>query len=192
MSQSKYVITDLLGRGAFGTVCLAFKKDSGEKYAIKFVENVDLTVTDAEVEILQKIQHPHIIKYVESYYTWSGKLAIVLEYAHRGTMETRVEIHGYPDHEFWVWRVIYHISSALNYLHHLKPQHVLHRDLKPANVLGLNNSEKNENRISWKVADFGIAKLLNKDAQGKYYAATRIGTKIYTAPEVCFSLSSSL
>ncbi len=55
MSQSKYVVKDRLGRGAFGTVHLAFKKDNGEKYAIKFVENVDLNVTAAEVEILQKI-----------------------------------------------------------------------------------------------------------------------------------------
>ncbi len=119
-----------------------------------------------------------------------GRLAIVLEYAYRGTMETRVERHGRPDHEFWIWRTIYHISSALNYLHNLKPQHVLHRDLKPVNVLGLSNTEKRENRISWKLADFGIAQLLNKDAQGKYYAESHVGYKTYMAPEVCSPLIS--
>ncbi len=161
MAESKYDVKELLGHGAFGAVHLALKKETGEKFAIKFVENVDPTRTDVEVAILKKVQHPLIIKNVESFYTRDGRLVIVLEYAYRGTMETRVEKHGRPDHEFWIWRTIYHISSALNYLHNLKPQHVLHRDLKPANVLGLSNPEKRENRISWKVADFGIAKLLN-------------------------------
>ena len=36
----------------------------------------------------------------------------------------------------------------------------------------------------WKLADFGIAKLLTMDAQGQYYAATHVGTPIYMAPEV--------
>ena len=191
MAESKYEVKEQLGHGAFGAVYLALKKDSGEKFATKFVEDVDPTVTEIEVKILRQIQHPHIVKYVESYYTRDGKLAIVMEYAYRGTMETSVKNHGHPDHEFWVWRVIFHISSALNYLHHLRPQHVLQRDLKPANVLGLNNAEKKENRVSWKLADFGIAKLLNKNAQGKYYASTQTGYLTYMAPEVCSSLSSN-
>ncbi len=83
-------------------------------------------------------------------------------------------------------RKISHISSALEYLHGLRPSHILHRDLKPANVLGVSVwfEKFKENRIVWKLADFGIAKLLTMDAQGQYYAATHVGTPIYMAPEV--------
>jgi serine/threonine protein kinase len=71
-------------------------------------------------------------------------------------------------------------------LHTLTPQPVLHRDLKPANILGQEhwNEEKKEVEIYWKLADFGIAKLLKKDAQGEFYTATYTGTPIYMAPEV--------
>ena len=38
--------------------------------------------------------------------------------------------------------------------------------------------------IHWKIADFGIARVLSKNSMGEYYANTFCGTAIYMAPEV--------
>jgi serine/threonine protein kinase len=186
MNQSKYDIKEELGRGSFGSVYRAIEKRTGKNFAIKKVENCNPTTTDPEVGILKKINHNLIIQYVESFYSQDGILCIVMEYADRGTMESDV-IGGKVDKaEFAVWRVLGLLSSALDYLHKLKPAHVLHRDLKPVNILGLTvwNREKNKNEVAWKIADFGIAKLLTMNALGAYYAQTLAGTPIYMAPEV--------
>ena len=56
----------------------------------------------------------------------------------------------------------------------------MHRDLKPDNILGVRIG----GGITWKLADFGLAKLLTGDARGRYYAESKCGTEIYMAPEV--------
>ena len=69
----------------------------------------------------------------------------------------------------------------------MQPVHILHRDLKPANILTKDawNESQGKGRVDLKIADFGIAKLLNRSAQGQYYAGTLAGTPTYMAPEVC-------
>jgi serine/threonine protein kinase len=190
MNQSKFDIKEELGRGGFGSVHLAIEKQTRKKFAIKKVENCDPTTTDPEVAILKQINHNFIIQYVEAFYSQDGKLCIIMEYADRGAMESDVFGRKANTAEFAVWRVLGQMSHALDYQHKLKPAHVLHRDLKPVNILGLNvwNTEKNENEVAWKIADFGIAKLLTMNAQGAYYAQTLAGTPIYMAPEVTSKL----
>lgn len=82
------------------------------------------------------------------------------------------------DQEFAVWRFLRHMSDALHYLHSQHPP-VIHRDLKPDNIIG----KKEGQGITWKIADFGIARVLGKNAHGEYYARSQIGTYIYMAPE---------
>jgi serine/threonine protein kinase len=193
MNQTKYDFKEELGRGSFGAVHLAIEKGTGKKFAIKKVENCDSTTTDPEVGILKRIKHNFIINYVESFYSQDGKLCIVMEYADRGTMESDVIGGKVNKAEFAVWRVLSQLSDALDYLHKLKPAHVLHRDLKPVNILGLTvwREQKKIHATEYKIADFGIAKLLTKDAKGKYYAQTLAGTPIYMAPEVTSKLHLS-
>ena len=78
------------------------------------------------------------------------------------------------------------VSSALAYLHSVEPYPILHHNLKPSNILGVlvGSDSESGKRLIWKLADFGIAKLLNMDAQGDFYTSTAIGTPIYMAPEV--------
>ena len=79
-----------------------------------------------------------------------------------------------------VWRCMFKLSSALQYLH---TQKILHRDLKPENIL-MKRSHSNSNALTLKIADFGIAKLLNQKSQNEYYAYNcSMGTPCYMAPE---------
>ena len=71
------------------------------------------------------------------------------------------------------------LSSALEYLH---SQKILHRDLKPENILLKSNVD--DSNINVKIADFGIAKLLNQKSQIEYYGRNcSVGTTCYMAPE---------
>jgi serine/threonine protein kinase len=188
MAMSKYDMKEELGRGSFGAVFRAVEKKKGKDFAIKQVENYDLEGSIPEVSILKRVSHAYIIQYVEWFISPDGlKLCIVMEFANKGTLENVMEKKGCKTEEYCVWRTMWHMASALNYLHTLKPQHILHRDLKPANILGkaVWDEGRKQNVIAWKIADFGIAKLLNKNAQDVYYGGDAAGTYCYMAPEVC-------
>ena len=73
-------------------------------------------------------------------------MCIVLEYADRGTFEKKILENKLSKEEYNVWRTIEHLSSALEYLHALRPKQVLHRDLKPDNILGVNTWSKVEKK----------------------------------------------
>ena len=176
-----YKIIKELGSGSFGRVYHAQK--NGKNYAIKKVENTCPTARQ-EIEILKQVNHRNIIEYFENFWE-EGKICIVLEYADKGTLDKNIE-RSARSSEANVWRLMNHISSALEYLHAFRPRQILHRDLKPDNVLGVNEYSKKVGRhlINWKIADFGVPKLLKKDAQEAYYGAEDQDVATYMAPEV--------
>ena len=79
-----------------------------------------------------------------------------------------------------MWRFLRQMSDALKYLHRQHPP-VIHRDLKPDNIISKKDAS---GYVCFKIADFGIARVLGKNAFGEYYARSQIGTPIYMAPEV--------
>ena len=105
-----------------------------------------------------------------------------MEYADKGTLNDYIAqaVNIQSDSVFYevsVWTVLHQLSSALAFLHSLTPKPVLHRDLKPKNVLGVTNPR--DGKMLWKLADFGLARLLTTD-----HAFSNVGTQVYKAPEV--------
>jgi len=163
-----------LGQGGFGKVFQVRSKRSGTNYALKEVEN---TNEDAlkEADLLKEVEHSHIVKFINCFCE-KGNFYIVMEFADYGTLTNRA---GEIDNaEYGIWRSLCQMSNAIGYLHN---KNILHRDLKPDNVLGFRG---NSGKIVWKLADFGIAKLIEENAAGKFYANTMIGTETYMAKEI--------
>jgi len=179
-SQKGYKMQRCLGSGHFGDVYLANK--GGRSFAIKKVVNTEQNTAQQEIKILKQVDHEFIIKYFD-HFMEDGVLCIVLEYADKGTMETAVKTHC--NREYNIWRTIRHLSSALAYLHSRNPQ-ILHHDLKPDNILGVGEYDKEErcHLTTWKLADFGVAKMLTREAQEAYYGGDAPGVPVYMGPEV--------
>jgi serine/threonine protein kinase len=116
-----YITLKELGSGSFGSVYLVKHPKTGQKFAIKIIENSNSSTAQQEVEILKRTKHEYIIKYFNSYKSTAGKLCIVLEYAESGTFESVFgnDGGGCTD-QHYIWRAISHIASALSYLHNLR------------------------------------------------------------------------
>lgn len=171
-----YVIKKKLGKGNFAVVRLIERKSDGAQFAAKIIKKKNLkpdelaTLKD-EVEILKKLDHPHINKLDEIYDT-KHHLYMVLELLTGGELFERiVEKRFYSEAE--AAQVTRQIASACMYMHE---RGVIHRDLKPENLVYL--TKKGDSPI--KITDFGLAKL----TENKGLMKTACGTPGYVAPEI--------
>ena len=186
-----------LGKGAFGVVHLVTPTspsnatDAKRKLVMKEISLRGLSpkeqqATRNEVAVLRKIEHPHVIRYHDSFIE-AGTLCICMEHASGGDLDQMIQGHIQKKSrvaEAEIWRLLAQMTSALEYCHHAV--HLLHRDLKPANIL-LNE------RGEVKLADFGVSKML---AMSQQLAKTQCGTPLYMSPELCagkeYGLSSDV
>lgn len=147
-----------IGAGSFGTVWLVHDHVSNANLVMKEVSLRGLPLkeqraTKNEVRVLQRLQHPHIISYVDSF-VHNEKLCICMNWASGGDLGTQISQHKRSGKRFLEVDVIkccYQVSSALAYCHHTLK--LLHRDLKPANIFINANGE-------YLLGDFGISRFL--------------------------------
>ena len=171
-----YEIKENLGSGSYGTVVSAIQKSTREQRAIKLINKFKLCTEEArnkimnEVEILRKLDHPHIVKVYE-FYEDEFNLYVVMELCRGGELLDNIIKNGSLSE---IDTAIYmeQILSAVFYMHSMN---IVHRDLKLENML-LDNA--NSHRI--KIADFGTATEFNP---GKSLIQM-IGTINYIAPEI--------
>jgi len=184
MDRSKdYELIENLGSGNFGTVSKERNRRTNEIVAIKTIKKIIDKSAYNEIYILKELTHDNIIRYVDHYSNKNG-LAIVMEYADRGTMydnrmnmSLRSKIMATSENSMWV--LLNHLSSALSYLHE---KGIMHCDLKPDNILCFPPKDQ---VFHFKLADFGIAqKLVNSRTRIKFYKNNVIGNHEYMAPEV--------
>lgn len=97
-----------------------------------------------EIEILQSLSHPNIIRCYDVYKT-AAKCYIVTEYCPHGDLLTHLSKRGKLS-EVGATEIIREVVDGCKYL---VSQNVIHRDLKPANIL--------KGKTHWKIADFGFA-----------------------------------
>ena len=172
--KSKYRMGRTLGAGTYGIVKEAESPEG--KVAVKIIlkKNVkgnDQMVYD-ELEMLQKMRHPHIVRFVD-WFESRDKYYIVTQLATGGELFDRICEKG-KFTEKDASQTIRQVLEAVDFLH---LNDVVHRDLKPENLLYVTRATDSELVL----ADFGIAKHLDSpDGVLK----TMAGSFGYAAPEV--------
>jgi thiamine kinase-like enzyme len=180
-AKGQEVINDLtleskLGRGSFGNVMLA-RASNGQEYAVKILSKSRLkrvgaiAKVQAEIEILKKMQHPHIIRiYTVIDDPSQDNLYLVTEYLPNGE-SYRIHADGSGDTPIEperLRRFAFGIARGLQYLH---ARGIVHRDVKPENIL----LDAHDNV---KLADFGVS----DDTDGAFMNATE-GSPAFFPPE---------
>ena len=169
----QYMVKKTLGEGSFGKVKLAVHRVSGQEVALKIISRKKLVSRDMagrierEIQYLQLLRHPHIIK-LYTVITTPQDIIMVLEYAGGELFDYLVK-HGKMS-EFKSRRFFQQIVCAVEYCHRHK---IVHRDLKPENLLL-------DNELNVKIADFGLSNIMTDGN----FLKTSCGSPNYAAPEV--------
>jgi len=175
---------ELLGEGAFGKVYAGLNQQTGELMAVKVLELVSrhgnnqalrqqLNDLQQELEIYKKLNHKHIVGYIDACYeARTSSLYIFLEYVPGGSIASMLERFGKFTDEL-VKHYTRQLLLGLEYLHGRK---IVHRDLKGGNVL-----VSREGFV--KLADFGASKAF-KDTTITDGMKSLKGSAFWMAPEV--------
>lgn len=173
-SLGQYKIIKEIAKGGMATVYLARQASMGRDVAIKLLpstfthEESFLERFYREVEIIAKLQHPHILP-VYDFGEYDGLPYIVMAYLSGGTLADSINAGNMTPRE--IGKTIRQIGDALDFAH---SKGILHRDFKPANVL----LDEQGNTY---LADFGLAKIA--ESASDITGAAILGTPAYMAPE---------
>ncbi|KAL8707750.1 MAG: hypothetical protein Q9220_007270 [cf. Caloplaca sp. 1 TL-2023] len=169
----QYTIQKTLGEGSFGKVKLAVHRVSGQEVALKIISRKKLISRDMagrverEIQYLQLLRHPHIIK-LYTVITTPTDIIMVLEYAGGELFDYLVKNGKMPEAK--ARRFFQQIVCAVEYCHRHK---IVHRDLKPENLLL-------DSELNVKIADFGLSNIMTDGN----FLKTSCGSPNYAAPEV--------
>ncbi|TFB06185.1 Serine/threonine-protein kinase RAD53 [Trichoderma ghanense] len=177
--SGKYNKIGMIGKGAFAVVYKVTSKYNGVPYAAKELEKrrfIKNGVLDQKVEnemrIMQKVDHPNIVRYIENF-DWDDRLLIIImEYVPGGDLGKHIA-DDMPFSESDSREMAKQLLSALSYLH---SNNITHRDVKPDNIL-INSLQP----LDVKLTDFGLSKMVDTE---QTFLRTFCGTLLYCAPEV--------
>ena len=154
-----YTIEALIGRGGMGEVWRAFRSDGRfeGKCAIKFLDRYAASPSALdrfrrEGRLLARLSHPHIARLIDAGVSGSGRPYLVLEYVDGERIDRYCDSHS-----LGIEARVQLLLGVLAALAHAHTNLVVHRDIKPSNVLVTADGVV-------KLLDFGIAKLLNPEA----------------------------
>lgn len=193
-----FAIQRLIGRGGMGVVYLATQSNPSREVALKVLRDGPGSASlrsrfAREISVLGRLEHPGIARLYEAGSApgpGGGIAYFSMEYV-RGERINDFASARSLNAAARV-RLMVKVAEAVQHAH---AQGVIHRDLKPANIL-VTEAAKDQSRATTaalddqidrqpKVLDFGVARLLEADAQVTAITETGliVGTIAYMSPE---------
>lgn len=178
-------IRKVLGQGAYGIVCSAYDKQSGQTVAIKkidaFSDKVVALRTLREIKLLKKLKHENVILLYEvqkpASFNEFNEVYLIQEYM---DADLHHVIQGHPITDDHIQYFTYQILRGLKFIH---LANVIHRDLKPSNILINNDCEL-------RICDLGLSRLdVDKSSHKSGNLTEYVATRWYRAPEIMLSVS---
>ena len=179
-----YEIQEKIGEGGNGSVyeCIDIR---GNMYAIKFLVRTskkNCLRFAQEVSLMQKINHPHIIQYIDHGMVEAidkkGNITempfVIMEKADKNLVDF-IKKNGSIDYQIYAAQ-FRGLCEALEELH----KYAVHRDIKPENIL-----IKGE---TWVLSDFGLCKFLDtKEDKELTRVNEKVGPAFWMSPEAITS-----
>jgi len=134
--RNTYQIGKLIGNGSYGKVYIATNRSNKEhKVAVKVINKVDMDEEDleslkTEVSILQRVDHPNIVKYYETYDD-TKNIYLVMEFCSGGELLDNITTKK-KNHERLTCEAMEKIVRALIHIH---SSNITHKDIKPDNIM---------------------------------------------------------
>lgn len=174
-----YEIKEIIGEGAYGIVCSAIYKPSGQKVAIKKIQPFERTMfclrTLRELKLLKHFNHENIIGILDIQIPYdydSFNEVYLIQELMETDLHRVIRTQQLSDNHCQYF--IYQTLRALKALH---SANVLHRDLKPSNLLLNSNCDL-------KVCDFGLARSVATPDDNFGFMTEYVATRWYRAPEI--------
>jgi serine/threonine-protein kinase len=173
----RYEVLQEIGRGGEGIVFLAVDPSIDRKVAIKTLPISEDPTGALRLKLQQeakstaRLNHPNIVTVYE-FAQQDGLAYIVMEYVAGQSLAASLAAGDSYDFQT-VYRYLLQAAEALDHAH---SEGVIHRDIKPENLMI-------QARGGLKVADFGIAKVLDDVAGSKTKTGVVRGTPHYLSPE---------
>ncbi|GAA5848142.1 hypothetical protein JCM9279_007472 [Rhodotorula babjevae] len=182
----KYQVQDVIGEGAYGVVCSAIHKATGQRVAIKKVMPFDHSMF-----ALRTLRELKLLRFFAEHQV-SENLITVIDLIKPVSYDSFQEVYLIQElMETDLYRVIrtqplsddhvqYFIYQTLRALKAMHSANIIHRDLKPSNLLLNANCDL-------KVCDFGLARsVLTAEPNGGEtgFMTEYVATRWYRAPEI--------
>ena len=169
-----YELVRMLGEGGMGTVFLARRTDGEveQRVAIKLVRSATNPAFRErflrERQILASLNHAGIARLFDAGHTQDGQPYLVMEHVEGVPLDAYCQKLDFREQ----LKLCLRVCDAISYAHR---NLIVHRDLKPSNILVDGGGRP-------KLLDFGIAKLLDEEAESTQ-TAERLLTPDYASPE---------